>query len=444
MMHLPVNVKNTLDRLHRAGYEAYIVGGCVRDRLLGTEAKDYDITTSARPEETKTVFFGERVIETGLRHGTVTVLLGGMPLEITTYRTDGAYTDGRHPDSVTFTRSLREDAARRDFTMNAIAFSEEDGYLDFFGGQEDIRSRTIRCVGAAERRFSEDALRILRALRFSSVLGFDIEAETAAAAHRCAPLLRCISAERIAVELTKLLCGKNVRQVLLSYADILGTVLPELLPMRGFDQHTPYHVYDVLEHTAVAVEAVPPEPLLRLAAFFHDIGKPACFTQDPDGRGHFYGHPQRSAEIADSVLQRLKFDNLTRTRTVALVRWHDLQIDLTPKSVKRAMQKLSTEDFFNLIALKRADNRAQSPEYATRQQTYDRLEAIANEILSEAQCFSLKQLAVGGTDLLALGMPPGKEVGAALQLLLDAVIDERVPNEKSALLAYLGKHRCSK
>jgi len=325
--------------------------------------------------------------------------------------------------------------------MNAIAYSEEDGLIDHFGGQADIRNETIRCVGDPMQRFSEDALRILRALRFSSVLGFAIEEKTAQAARACAPLLRRISAERIAVELTKLLCGQNVRQVLLAFTDVLGIVLPELLPMKDFDQCTPYHIHDVLTHTAIAVESIPSDPVLRLAALFHDIGKPNCFTQDPDGRGHFYGHPQRSAEITDAVLQRLKFDTATRTRVTALVRWHDLQVDLTSKSVKRAMQKLSPEDFFSLILLKRADNRAQSPEYAVRQQTYDRLEEIANEILEEEQCFSLKQLAVSGADLIALGMQPGKAIGEALSMLLAAVIDERVANEKQALLTYLAAQK---
>ena len=292
---LPAQVNTALARLHDAGYEAYIVGGCVRDRIMGREPKDYDITTSALPEQTAAVFAGERIIETGMKHGTVTVLLDGEPLEITTFRIDGTYSDSRHPDAVTFTPSLREDLARRDFTMNAMAYSSETGLVDPFGGQADIAAKYIRCVGDPDLRFREDALRILRALRFSSVLGFPIEPETDGAARYLCLLLKKISAERVFSELKQLLCGPDVRRVLLDYAGVLGAVLPEILPMQGFDQRNPHHCYDILEHTAAAVEAMPPEPALRLAALLHDVGKPECFFTDEDGVGHFYGHPKAGA-----------------------------------------------------------------------------------------------------------------------------------------------------
>ncbi len=440
MRRLPKYVTNALHRLEQAGFEACIVGGCVRDRLMGRTPADYDITTSALPEQTAVVFSGERLIKTGMKHGTVTVLLGGEPLEITTYRVDGSYSDARHPDCVRFTPSLREDLARRDFTMNAIAYSECGGFFDPFGGQKDIVDGLIRCVGAPETRFREDALRILRALRFSAVLGFRIEDATADAARACAPLLSRISAERVAVELQKLLCGKNAREILLSYTDILGVVLPELLPMRGFSQHNEHHDRDVLDHCVTAMENVPAEPVLRFAALLHDAGKPDCFSVDAQGVGHFYGHAKRSAALADAAAERLRLDRASRERIVTLVRCHDQPVEPEPRLVRRALNRLTPEMFFQLLLLKRADNLAQAPQYRFRQAGYDRLQALAEEVIAQGQCFSLHDLAVNGGDLLALGMQPGKAVGSALKLLLDAVIDGRVPNEKDALLAYLAEN----
>ena len=288
-MNLPLSpgAAKALALLQAAGYEAWIVGGCVRDALLGLPPKDYDLTPSALPEETQRVFAAYPRIETGLRHGTVTVLLEGEPLEITTYRVDGVYSDARHPDGVTFTRSLRQDAARRDFTINAMAYAPGQGLQDFFGGQADLAQGTIRAVGRAETRFHEDALRILRALRFASVLDFTLEGETARAARACAPLLAAVSAERVSGELGKLLCGKAAGRVLRDYPDVLGVVLPEILPMVGLDHRNPHHCYDVWTHTAVAVDHVPPELPLRLAMLFHDIGKPDTFSLGEDGQGHF-------------------------------------------------------------------------------------------------------------------------------------------------------------
>ena len=438
-MEFPEQVNTALRRLREAGYTACAVGGCVRDRLMGAEPKDYDVTTAALPEQTEAVFAGERIIETGLKHGTVTVLLGGLPIEITTFRVDGGYSDARHPDAVRFTPSLTEDLARRDFPVNAMAWSPEDGLADPFGGADDLRNRLIRCVGDPDTRFREDALRILRALRFAAVLGFRIEERTADALHRNRALLDKVSAERIAAELCKLLCGDGVKPILLEYADVLGVVLPELLPMRGFDQRNPHHIYDVLEHTAVVVENVPPEPMLRWAALLHDSGKPATFALDAKGVGHFFGHPKVSAALADAALRRLKLDNATRERVVLLVQYHDVQIEPTEKAVKRALGKLGEEAFFQLLALKRADNLAQSPEYRGRLALCDQLEAIAREILRREDCFSLRDLAVKGGDLIAAGLRPGPALGAALDALLDAVIDGRVENERDALLAFLQK-----
>ena len=331
-MNLPLSpgAAKALALLLAAGYEAWIVGGCVRDALLGLPPKDYDLTTSALPEETQRVFAAYPRIETGLRHGTVTVLLEGEPLEITTYRVDGAYSDARHPDGVTFTRSLRQDAARRDFTINAMAYAPGQGLQDFFGGQADLAQGTIRAVGRAETRFHEDALRILRALRFASVLDFTLEAETHQAALACAPLLAAISPERVFSELGKLLCGKAAGRVLRTYPQVLGAVVPEILPMVGFDQRNAHHCYDVWTHTAVAVDHVPPELPLRLAMLFHDIGKPDTFSLGEDGQGHFYGHARRSVEQAEAILTRLRAPRQVRETVLLLVRYHDAVLEESP------------------------------------------------------------------------------------------------------------------
>ena len=436
---LPAGVARALSMMENAGYEAFIVGGCVRDALMGIPPKDYDITTSALPEETKAVFREYRVIETGIQHGTVTVMMEGMPLEITTYRTEGTYSDNRHPDSVSFTTSLREDVARRDFTMNAIAYSPTRGLIDHFGGEADIRAGIIRCVGDPDTRFREDALRMMRGIRFASVLGFRIEKNTAAAIRGNKERIPTVSAERIRVELTKLLCGVNVKNVLMDWWDVLGVVIPEILPMHNFDQKTPYHIYDVWEHTAVAVSETPPVTHLRLSAFLHDIGKPSSFFTDEKGIGHFYGHPAVSAEMAEEILARLKYDNVTRCRVITLVKEHDRIIEPTETAVKRALSRLTPEVFFNLLAIKRADNLAQSPNYRDRLETYDAIEAMAQDILEKNECISVAALAVNGNDLIALGMKPGKEIGEMLSHLLEQVIRGKLENEQEELLSYVKK-----
>ena len=304
MIHLPCEVKLAIAKLTEKGFEAYIVGGCVRDSLMKCTPKDYDITTSANPEEVKNVFKEYRVVETGLKHGTVTVIVRGMPLEITTFRIDSEYLDHRHPKNVTFTKSLKEDTARRDFTMNALAYNDEKGLCDFYGGKVDIENKIIRCVGDANKRFNEDALRIMRALRFSSVLGFDIEENTKNAMFNNKHLLKNISSERLAGELVKLLCGANVKKILLEYIDIIGVFIPELLPMKGFEQHNRHHIYDVWTHTAVAIENIDASPVLRLAALFHDAGKPDCFFMK-NGEGHFYPYLTSSFLILPNTPKKL-------------------------------------------------------------------------------------------------------------------------------------------
>ena len=435
MIHIPDEVKTAISTLAANGFEAYIVGGCVRDSLLGGNPKDYDITTSAEPEEVEKIFGNFRVIETGIKHGTVTVLINKMPLEITTFRIDSDYSDNRHPENVTFTKSLEEDTARRDFTMNALAYNDERGICDFYGGTDDIKNKIIRCVGDADKRFGEDALRIMRAIRFSSVLGFEIEENTKRAVFKNKELLRNISSERIASELVKLLCGANVRKVLMEYIDVLGVVIPELLPMKGFDQKNIHHIYDVLEHTAAAVENIEPTPVLRLTALFHDIGKPECFFMK-DGQGHFYGHADIGADMTTKILSRLKFDNNTKNTVTKLVKIHDVQIEETDTAVKRCMNKHTPEIFFLLLKMKRADTLAQSPMCRERLEYLDRLEKRANEIINRKACFSMKDLAVNGNDLIKLGVKPGKELGNILKYLLEAVIEGKLPNDKNTLIKF--------
>ncbi len=425
-----------IQRLQEAGYEAWIVGGCVRDFLLGRTPTDYDLTTSALPQETETVFAGEKLIETGLRHGTVTVVLDGVPLEITTYRVDGGYTDARHPDGVTFTRSLREDAARRDFTINAMAYAPGAGLQDFFGGREDLSAGVIRAVGEPDRRFQEDALRILRAIRFASVLGFELDPGTDAAARRNAHLLTKISVERVFVELGKLLCAPGAGNILLAYPDILGVVIPELTPMVGFEQHNVHHCYDVYTHTAVAVDHVPPELKLRLAMLFHDIGKPATFSMGEDGQGHFYGHPKVSAALAEQILVRLRAPKRLREAVVRLVRVHDWPLSTEPRLIRRRLQQLGEEGFFDLLRVKKGDTAACFLSDCTREDDRNEVEDAAKAILAAKPCLTVRDLAVSGRDIMALGYC-GPGVGAALRGLLERVIAGEIPNEKTALLQSL-------
>ena len=464
---VPASAREALSRLSAAGYAAFLVGGCVRDSLLGRTPGDWDITTAALPEQVEAVFAGERIIETGLKHGTVTVLLEGLPLEITTFRTETGYSDHRHPDAVAFTPSLTEDLARRDFTVNAMACSLAGEIIDPFGGQADLGKRIIRCVGDPYKRFEEDALRILRALRFAAQLDFEIAPATAAAAHALRGSLELVSRERIAVELTKLLCGPAARRIITEYWEILAVPLPELAPMAGLDQRNKYHCFDVLGHSAAAVEATPPEPVLRWAALLHDVGKPACFTVDEEGRGHFYGHAKRSGPMAREILTRLRFDHDTVNRVSTLVELHDYPIDppveagvpdsldksqtdglvasrmpsptsaassAEERAIRKLIGKLGVEDFFRLLDLKRADSLAHHPDYWGRVKACDRLEVLAREILAQPPCFRVTDLQIDGNDLIALGYPVGPEIGRTLNALLEAVLSGELPNEREALL----------
>lgn len=434
-MEIPKKSLTVFQLLGKAGYECFLVGGCVRDMLMGKVPHDIDITTNATPEEIKTVFSDFHTLDIGIKHGTVTVMLADEPIEITTYRTESTYSDGRHPDKVVFTRNIRDDLSRRDFTSNAIAFSPKAGIVDPFGGRRDIENKLLRCVGTPEERFKEDSLRILRALRFASVLGFDIEEETEKAMYNCKELISIVSPERIYSEITKLLCGKDAGRVLSLYSDILAVALPEIKAMKGFDQHNFHHIYDVLNHTAKVVDSVYPAVHLRLAALFHDCGKPDCFSLDEKGVGHFYSHASISARKADEALLRLRCDNATREKVVKLVKIHDTPIEPDSKTVKKKLQKYGEGVFFDLIKLQRADNMGLSPDYLFRQETYNRLEEFARQIIDENQCFSLKDLAVNGTDMIELGLK-GKDIGNALDFLLKAVMEEKCQNDRESLIKY--------
>lgn len=433
-MPVPDCALKVLDTLNRGGYESYLVGGCVRDFLIGNTPGDYDIATSATVTRTEALFADYNVIETGVKHGTVTIISDGEPIEVTTYRVDGTYSDGRRPDSVTFSSSLTEDLSRRDFTMNAVAYSPRDGFVDVFGGCDDIRLGIIRCVGEPDKRFSEDALRILRALRFSAVLGFSIDPHTADSIHRNSHLLGKIAVERVTSEFFKLICGKNAVNILREYSDVAAEILPPLSDMFGFPQDNPHHIYDVWEHTLHVVENVPPTVVLRTAALLHDIGKPHCRTTDENGIGHFYGHAHISEKISREIFKKyLRTDKNTSEQIITLVKNHDERFLPTGKIIRRRLVKYGEDTVRRLLILSRGDVMGQSPELHGRLGEIDEAERILNEVLSENACLSVKDLAVNGRDLMKIGVKQGVMIGEILNILLDEVSEERIINEKEAL-----------
>lgn len=432
-IQLPEKVKFILDTLHKAGYEGYAVGGCVRDSILGRKPDDWDITTSARPDQVKELF--RRTIDTGIQHGTVTVLLQREGFEVTTYRIDGEYEDSRHPKEVVFTASLAEDLKRRDFTINAMAYNEEEGMIDLFGGMEDMENGIIRAVGTARERFTEDALRIMRAVRFAAQLGYRIEEKTREAIVELAPNLSQISAERIQTELVKLLISPHPEELGVMYdTGITKVILPEFDRMMQTGQNNPHHCYSVGQHTLHALQAIEADKVLRLTMLFHDMGKPETKTTDENGIDHFHGHARVSAELAKAVLRRLKFDNDTIAKVSRTVLYHDHKMALTAKSVRRGIHKVGEDIFPNLFPVKQADICAQS-DFRRREKEEElaALRRIYEEIQEKKQCVSLKELAVDGSDLIALGMKPGKEIGDMLAWLLDAVLEEPELNTREKL-----------
>ena len=434
---LPRKVLMIINNLQLHGYEAFAVGGCVRDSILARRPEDWDITTSAKPEEIKRLF--RRTVDTGIEHGTVTVIIGKDSYEVTTYRVDGAYEDGRHPKEVRFTSRLEEDLQRRDFTINAMAYNDDVRLVDVFGGMKDLNHHLIRCVGDPRERFSEDALRILRAVRFSAQLNFPIEPDTAEAIKELAPTLEKISAERIQAELVKLLVSPHPERIRDAYElGITKVILPEWDAMAGVEQNTPHHRYDVAEHTIRAMKYVKRDKILRLTMLFHDMGKPSTKTTDENGRDHFKGHALVSEQIARKVLRRLKFDNETVKTVTRLVCYHDYRMEATPKNVRRAMNRIGVELFPYYLAVRMADAKAQSP-YRRREKIENivAVRKLYQEALLEEDCVTLRQLAVSGRDLMDLGMNPGREIGSMLSELLEYVIDDPKRNEKEILRGYV-------
>lgn len=431
---LPEKVSFIINTLMRAGYEAYAVGGCVRDVMLNRTPMDWDITTSAKPHEVKQLF--GHTIDTGILHGTVTVMLEQEGFEVTTYRIDGEYEDARHPKEVSFTSDLLEDLKRRDFTINAMAYNDTQGLVDAFDGVGDLKRGIIRCVGRATERFSEDALRMLRAVRFSAQLGFVLEEETRAAIVELAPNIAKVSAERIQMELVKLLTSNHPEEIRTAYETGLTAVfLPEFDRMMETAQNNPHHCYTVGEHTLMALQGVEADKVLRLTMLLHDVAKPVCHTTDENGIDHFYGHPQKGSEMARMILRRLKFDNDTTDRVSALVRWHDDNPELSPRSVRRAISRIGLERYPALFAVKRADTLAQSTYCREEKLTYlDAYEALYHEVMEKQQCLTIKQLAVTGSDLIEAGMQPGKEIGSVLKQLLELVLEAPELNTKEKLL----------
>ena len=434
MIRIPEQVSTILAKLQESGYEAYIVGGCVRDALLGREPNDWDITTSALPMDVKRIFV--KTVDTGLQHGTVTVLAGGKGYEVTTYRVDGVYEDGRHPKTVTFTPSLREDLQRRDFTINAMAYREPGVLVDLFGGQKDLADGVIRAVGDPVQRFSEDALRILRAIRFGAQLGYRIEDETLRAASELAVNLRKISAERIRVELEKTITSDHPALLRTAHeAGITAMFLPEFDQCMETRQNNPHHCYTVGEHILKSMELIRNDRILRLTMLLHDVGKPACLTTDEQGIDHFYGHQEVSASMAQAILKRLKYDNDTIRKVVKLVRCHDMQIRLTAPAVRKAVVKIGEDLFPLFLEVKQADLLAQSTyQREDKQEILDEVKRLYAEIIGHGDCLNLKHLAVNGSDLVRMGVKPGREVGDILARMLNDVLDVPSHNDKDYLL----------
>ena len=435
-INIPEDANELIHTLQNNGHSAYIVGGCVRDSILGRTPHDYDICTSATPSEMLEIFKDKKIIKTGLQHGTVTVVVNGEPYEITTYRIDGIYSDNRRPDTVIFTDKLVEDLRRRDFTINAMAYNDEEGLIDPFNGMEDIKYKKISCVGRAEDRFGEDALRILRAIRFAAQLEFTIMPGTDWEIHKQYKNLENISIERINSEFCKIASSDDFCVELLLYKDVFSLFIPELKDMFDFPQNNPWHIWDVFGHTIHAVEYCDSDDLVvRLAVFFHDFGKPHSYQDGEDGIRHFKGHGKVSADMTDSIMKRLRFDNETRNNVVELVYYHDATFEVGKKYVKRWLNKIGEKQFRRLLQVKKSDNKAQNLELSSdRIEELEEIELLIDEVLQEDECFSLRNLAVNGKDLIGVGYKAGKELGNTLNKLLQLVIDGDCPNEKEKLL----------
>ncbi len=433
---IPDNVKLILDRLKNAGFEAYCVGGAVRDSIMGVHPGDWDITTSALPEETRELFKDFKTVDTGLKHGTLTVIIDRTPYEVTTFRIDGEYGDNRHPENVTFTSKIGDDLARRDFTVNALAYNDDSGLVDLYGGQDDIYNSIIRTVGDADTRFQEDGLRIMRALRFSASLGFEIEEGTKKSIHKNKDLLKNISAERLNVELTKLICGKNAFNILMEYPDVFSVFIPEIAPAVNFKQYGKKHAYDIWEHICHTVDTIPQDRILRLTMLLHDLGKVPTHKFNDKGDSTFKNHATVGGEMAKEILTRLKFDKKTINRVSFLVGCHDFEPPETKTELKKHLKTKTPEDIKTLLIIKKSDRGALSESYRDISRGTAQTLKWLEEIENNNECCTICQLAVNGKDLEKKGLK-GEEIGNTLNTLLDAVIDNKVKNTKADLLTYI-------
>ena len=434
-LSIPQKPNTILNTLRENGYDAYVVGGCVRDTLLGLTPHDWDICTDATPAEIKKCFSDFNLYDAGEKHGTISVVIDGEVLEVTTFRVDGEYRDNRHPESVSFTDSLTDDLGRRDFTVNAMAYSDEKGLIDPYGGREDLRRKVIRCVGNPDKRFNEDALRIMRALRFAATYGFAIERYTAFSLRRNAELLNNIAVERINAELCRLICGRDAEKLLDAYRDVIAVFIPELRECFDFQQHNKHHCYDVYRHMIHSVGRIAPDPLLRMSMLLHDIGKPRSCSEETDGTRHFRGHQQISADIGRDILRRLKFPNAFIDDSLLLILYHDVRFNGSKRQIKRVLQKLGEQNMRRLFQVQRADILSQSEFQRAKKLTIlEDTIRLFEEILRRKECFSLKQLAVNGRDLIAIGVTDGRQIGGILNKLLNEVIDGRLENDKTVLL----------
>lgn len=433
---IPDNAKKILERLKQNNFEAFVVGGCVRDSVLGLTPHDWDMCTDAEPRQTKSCFKDFITFDTGIKHGTVSVKINKDIYEVTTYRIDGEYSDNRHPENVIFTTEIEKDLARRDFTVNAMAFNDDRGIVDPFGGMDDLRNKLVRCVGNPDERFGEDALRILRALRFASCYNFSIDEETSISIHKNRALLNNIAAERIREELIRLICGAGTESILNEYRDVLAVFIPEISDCFDFAQRNIHHKYDVFRHITHSVGIVEGTPLLRMTMLLHDIGKPCVCAVDADGTCHFKGHQQVGAEMAEVILKRLRFPNSFIEDCLKLIIYHDVRFNGSKKQVKHVLNKLGEENMRLLFKVQYADTMAQS-EYlrAEKLKKIRTAHEMFEKIIEDNQCVSLKQLAVNGNDLKSSGISDGIQIGRILNQLLEEVIDEKIDNEKSALLS---------
>ena len=440
-MYLPPSIRRCMDDLEKAGYAAYAVGGCVRDSLLGIVPHDYDLCTNAMPADTCRIFSGHTLVRSGEKHGTIGVVTDDGVVEITTFRTEGDYQDSRHPGWVRFVPTIEQDLARRDFTVNAMAYSPKTGLVDPWGGQADLTNKILRTVGDPTVRFTEDALRILRGVRFAARFGLQPEEATLQAMFRLAPAMDQLAKERIFDELCKLLVAVTSSD-LLRFGSVLAQVIPELGACIGFQQHSPYHAYDVFTHISHVVENTPKKLSLRWAALLHDVGKPPCFTQDETGRGHFLNHAKVGAQIADDILLRLKAPTALREQVVFFISHHMTPIEPERRLLLRRLSRYGTEQLLDLVDLQEADMSSKGTGNTTGMDQFPVLREMIHTILAENACLQIKDLAVDGTDLIGLGFAPGPELGKCLEYLLNRVQDGEIPNEKDALLNAAGTRLC--